>query len=1350
MKINPFSLVRRARRFSKFHPARRLTRVEVRRRPLSIECLEERQLLAIDSVSPWHNAVLPTDVNQDGRTTALDAIAIINQLNQYGSYRLASVERMLAAASLPGTSTADGTSAAAASAPNLMYDVNNDGILSALDAMIVINQINQQQVEPIVRVRLEVTDTSGNVITRANVGDAFQLRIYVQDLRTDVGNNGGVFNASFDVTYDAALADVTGAVSVQSPYGMTSGDTSVDGLINELTGIDGVTPLGPSERLFAIVPMIAQARGTLNFATDPADDLGNAWIVYGNNDPVPNDQIDFGTATLQIGPKISIAPASVTEGNSGTTQMTFEVTLDFASTETVTVDFATVMLDPAEPDRALEGVDYQIASGTLTFNPGVVSQTITVNVIGDNIHEGNERFRVVLSNPQNADLDAENAEAIGTILDDDPQPVISIATPDPIIEGDSGTKQLAFVVSLSNPSSLPITVNFSTVPGTATEGVDYVGATGQLTFDPGDNEKTILITINGDTNDEPDETFQVVLSTPSNATIGVGTATGTILDDDGPLELSINDPDPVLEGDAGTTPLVFTVTLSRESSEVVTVAFVTVAGTATEGVDYEAAGGTLTFQPGETSKTITVNVLGDTISEAEETFTVLLFAASDNAVITRSAGLGRITDDDPLPEMSITANEPAGVLEGNSGAQDAVFTVTLSAASEQVVTVQFATLAGTATSGVDFDPVSGTLTFQPGEMQKEIRIPIHGDTLNEADETYQVVLSNVSGATFASGGDAALGIILNDDPLPTVSISSPEPIVEGDTGTTDLVFTVTLSEASGQAVSVEFFTLPITAVMGTTPTTPPGADFVGQIGTLVFQPGEMIKTITIQIVGDTQQEPTETFEVRLNDIGVVNAVLGNAVATGTILDDDQPRISINSVTVNETDGIATLTVTLSQAGNLPVTVDFATVAVTATADVDYVTTSGTLTFAVGELTKTITVSIVNDDLMESTETFNVQLSNATNASIQNGTGVVTILDDDSILPNISISDVTVNEGDGVATLVVSLSQASTHTVTVDFVTFDLTALHGKDYVAQQGTLTFAPGETSKTITIEIINDALNEDTELFGVLLGNAQFGNIVDDAGVVTILDDDPLPVLSLDTPAPFREANSDQTLMLAVRLSAPSGRDVSFKLSLDSITATLRADFLPLDQERFTIAAGNTLIKIPVTIVGDSLAEPTETFLVRINNPRNAVIPGPDAVASAIATIEDNDPRNSISGFVYIDVNNNGIFDDFENRLAGVMIRLTGLDDQGRALPERTVMTDVNGYYQFDNLDAGVYTIHEIQPEGFTNGQNTIGRGARLARAFDDSFEVVVFSGDQLDNFNFGERGPEPGTISKKNFIF
>ena len=232
---------------------------------------------------------------------------------------------------------------------------------------------------------------------------------------------------------------------------------------------------------------------------------------------------------------LSINDVSLVEGNAGTGSLVFNVSLSEASADTVTVDFSTAN------GSATAGSDYVAASGTVTFSPGVTSQTIAVDVLGDTTFENDETFSVDLSNPANATI--SDAQGIGTITNDDSAPLVSVNDVT-LLEGDSGTTDFVFTISLSAASGLTSAATYETADGTALVAHgDYSPSSGTVTFDPGETSKTVTVSVQGETTFELDETFFVNLTAGSGNAPGDTQGQGTILDDDGP---------PVVDGD--TTP----------------------------------------------------------------------------------------------------------------------------------------------------------------------------------------------------------------------------------------------------------------------------------------------------------------------------------------------------------------------------------------------------------------------------------------------------------------------------------------------------------------------------------------------------------------------------------------------------------------------------------------------------------------------------------------------------------------------------------------------------------------------------------------------------------------------------
>jgi hypothetical protein len=231
--------------------------------------------------------------------------------------------------------------------------------------------------------------------------------------------------------------------------------------------------------------------------------------------------------------------------------------------------------------------------------------------------------------------------------------------------------------------------------------------------------------------------------------------------------LSINDAS-VDEGPSGTRTISFTVTLSAAAAGSVTVSYTTANGTATAGSDYTTASGTLTFTAGQTSRPVAVTVAGDATIENDETFTVNLGSAT-GATISRAQGTGTIRNDD-FPAASVA---DASTTEGNSGTKALVFTVTLSAATPQTVTIPYTTTNGTATAGSDYAASAGSVTFTANQTSRTISVTINGDTAVEANETFTLTLSSPTNATLADG--SATGTITNDDSPTPSPTPTPQP-----------------------------------------------------------------------------------------------------------------------------------------------------------------------------------------------------------------------------------------------------------------------------------------------------------------------------------------------------------------------------------------------------------------------------------------------------------------------------------------------------------------------------------------------------------------------------------------------
>ncbi|MBN3891619.1 MAG: DUF4347 domain-containing protein [Nostoc sp. JL31] len=937
-----------------------------------------------------------------------------------------------------------------------------------------------------------ITETTLNIAAN----DAIQYAISTPTSTLTEGNSG-TEAVSFTVTRSGGIGVASTIDYAFSGAAIFGSDYNNIQVMGGGTAVSGTLSFAVGETTKTITADIL-GDNTLELNEDITVILSNPSLITG----APNSTITNSSATVNIinddsQPTISISDVSVIEGSTGATaNANFTISLSNPNSQQISVNYNT---NDGTADAA--DSDYNSAFGTITFNPGETSKTLSIGVVGDNKFETDETFSVNLLGATNAAI--ADSLGIATIINDDNQPTITISDVS-IAEGNIGTTSNAnFTISLSNPSYQQVTVNYNTNDGTAqVADSDYNSASGIITFNPGETSKTLSIGIIGDNKSETDETFSVNLLGATNAAIADNLGVATIINDDNQPTISISDVS-VSEGNTGTTTNAnFIVTLSNASYQQVTVNYNTNDGTAqVADSDYNSASGIITFNPGETSKTLSIGIIGDNKSETDETFSVNLLGAT-NAAIADSLGVYTIIDDDSQPTITIS---DVSVTEENTGTTtNANFTISLSNPSYQQVTVNFNTIDGTAdATDSDYNPASGTITFNPGEISKTLSIGVVGDNKFETDETFSV---NLLGATNAAIADS-LGIatIINDDNQPTITISDVS-IAEGNIGTTSNAnFTISLSNPSYQQVTVNYNTSDGTAQIA-------DSDYNSDSGTIIFAPGETSKVISIGVIGDNQSEANETFSVNLS--GATNAAIADSLGIATIIDDDNPTtVSISDVSIAEgntgTTTNANFIVTLSAPSLQQVTVNYNTSDGTAkTSDSDYNAASGTIVFNPGETTKTLGIGVIGDSKAETNETFSVNLFGATNTTITDSLGVATITNDDDP-STISIADVLVKEGTtGMITnanFVVTLSNEFYQRVIVNYSTSDGTAKESdSDYNFGLGTIIFDYGETSKVISIGVRGDNKVEPNETFFVNIYGAANATFNNNQGVGTIKNDD------------------------------------------------------------------------------------------------------------------------------------------------------------------------------------------------------------------------------------------------------
>jgi nitrous oxidase accessory protein NosD len=470
-----------------------------------------------------------------------------------------------------------------------------------------------------------------------------------------------------------------------------------------------------------------------------------------------------------------------------------------------------------------------------------------------------------------------------------------------VIEGGAAT----FTVRRTGGTAAGESISYTIAPGTATAGTgagaDYSAPaySGTIIFSEGETEKVITVQTTDDALDEPDETFTVTLSNPGGGAKpgAVMASTATILDNDNAPTISVASL-ASLEGNSNTAAerkrLTFNATLSAASGKTVTLQYATVDGTARAGTDFSAMSGALTFAPGETSKTITVEILGDLILEGDENFTLEV----RDADLLLASATGTIQNDDAEPAMTINN---ASVIEGNSGVTIAELTVTLSNPVGYDFTFNCETSDDTAKSDSDYFAAQEVISVPAGQTSVKITVRIKTDTIVEPDETFLVKIQTPFTAV-SSLGKAATGLlsaraalntltgrvtILNDDVASTIQFAA-EGLIVNETAGTATVRLVRTGNASG-SVNVVYRISDGTAIR------PADYDALAT-GTVTFADGETEKTITIRIIDDSLIEASELLRVEIISADG-NATLGTITRSLVEITDDDSLTTIGPGTV---------------------------------------------------------------------------------------------------------------------------------------------------------------------------------------------------------------------------------------------------------------------------------------------------------------------------------------------------------------------------------------------------------------------------------------------------------------------
>lgn len=877
--------------------------------------------------------------------------------------------------------------------------------------------------------------------------------------------------------------------------------------------------------------------------------------------------------------------------------VTATATINTASTTAISVPFIVA-------GTAARPADHDLASGTLTIPAGSLMASTSFSVIDDTLYENDETIILSMGAPSGATLGTPAVHTV-TLSNNDLAPSLSFAASQTVSES-AGT--VTVTASLDRASALPASAVFS-VAGSASNPADHSATNGTISIPAGATSQQITFSVVDDALFENAETVSFMLASPVGAILGANAShVVTINDNDVAPIVRFATGSQTVQESIGTATI--QVQLDKASAKTTTVAY-SVAGTATNPGDHNLAAGTISLPAGVTSSNISIAIVSDAVSEANETVIVSLSTPANATLGTPISHTLTITDTVATPTIQW--------MLGSSSAAENAGTVTVTAAlnapSASSVTLPFS-VSGSAATPADFSLASGSITIAAGATSGNASISIVDDALDENDETVVLTMGTPTGATLGTTRVHTLTIADNDlAPAAQFALSTTETVAES-VGTTTA--SVNLSAVSAKAISIPF------TVSGTA-TSP--ADHSLVAGSISIPAGSLSANISISIVDDTLVEPSETIIITLG--APTNATLGAATSiTKTITDNENASVlqwNLASQQVGEAAGTVSVQASLSAALSVATTFPF-TVSGTATSVSDHNLVSGSLTIPAGSVTATATFQVVNDTAFEGNETIILTMGNPSPSTINLGSRTVhtvTIADDEAApLVNFTLAASSPSEAAGTATAALTLSAASSSVISIPY-TVSGTATNPSDHTLAAGSVSFAAGSTTATISVPIVNDAVSEANETVIITLG-APTGATLGATRIhtLTIIDNDALPVVqwSLASQAVSEAAS---TVTLTATLNAAGASTITVPVAAaSSSTAAAPADY-SLSANAITFPVGSTSASYSVTIVNDVLNENNEIVTLNLGTPSGATLGG---MVSHALTITDNDAAPTI----------------------------------------------------------------------------------------------------------------------------
>ena len=969
---------------------------------------------------------------------------------------------------------------------------------------------------------------------------------------------------------------------------------------------------------FVVTIPAGSRRGSESFTLTPIDDRifegAEQITVDGRSEGLtvePAELVLNDSDSPSSSVKLSVNPEQISEDDAATT-VTVTAKLDQGARNEATA--VTVSVGGAD-DSAASSVDYAAVSDFVVTIPAGSrrgSGSFTLTPIDDRISEGAEQITV---DGRSEGLTVEPAELV---LNDGDSPSSSVklsVNPEQILEDDAATTVTvtAKLDQGARNEATVVTVSVGGAGDSAASSVDYAAVSdfvvtipagsrrgsGSFTLTPIDDrisEGAEQITVDGRSEGLTVEPAELVLNDGDSPSSSV--------------KLSVN-PEQISEDDAATTVTV-TAKLdqgARNEATVVTVSVGSANDSAASGGDYAAVSDFVVTIPAGSrrgSGSFTLTPVDDRISEGAEQITV---DGRSRGLTVEPAELVLNDGDSPSSSVALSVN-PEQISE-----DDAATTVTVTAKLDQgarneatVVTVSVGSANDSAASGGDYAAVSDFVVTIPAGSRRGSG----SFTLTPIDDQIAEDAERISVHGTASGfavEPATLNLTDDDGDIEPPVVPTEIRILDSRAreGAGIMRFSVRLDKAPSASIAVDWGTQPL--AFGPE-SADEDVDYLRAFGTLVIPSGQTSGRITVHLRDDLLNEFDERFRVVL--FGASAGEIADDMAVGTIMDDDDPELRIADERASESAGWLEFAVSLSAPSVRVIEGRIATSDVTATAGQDYEPVEAVFQISPGRQIHTVRVRVSNDSLDEDDETFVLAVTNVRNAVVADGEAEGTIEDDDA-LPTLHTADESAAEDNGELAFQVWLNVRSGRSVRVDYRTSELTAGDGEDFEGASGTVEFLPGELSKRIAVRLLDDELDEADETFELALSAPANAIVEVPRAVGTIEDDDVEPSLRMED---ARASENAGTIGFSATLEAVAGRDLRYSYWTTDAEALAGEDYEGRRAE-FVIPAGATTAILAVPLVDDAFDEAEETFLVSLNNPREAGI----GTITCIGTIEDDD---------------------------------------------------------------------------------------------------------------------------------